>query len=201
MTRLQPQSESESTESLPENDLRHSLNISSLEHTFDKFVSAPCLNKIYSAFRQFAEKLTPPLLLCYGGIGNGKTYLLEATAIRLKERGIFARVSGWSRFTALLKNALRSKDAMPSYEQILINFCQAPVLLMDDYGMGTTDTAWEKSVLEELVNFRYANRRPTALTSNMKLEDLPGRVVSRFSEPSVGIIIKNSGGDYRRKGE
>ncbi len=180
-------------------NLKQSLNVSSLGHTFDKFVSVPGAIKAYKAFSKFADKLEPCLILCYGGIGNGKTYMLEATALRLRERGIFARVIIWNRFTGALKNALRDKGSIPSYEQMMMNYCQAKILLMDDYGMGTTDTAWEKSVLEELVNYRYYNRLPMALTTNKGLENLPERVVSRFSESGIGIVIENKGGDFRRK--
>lgn len=139
------------------------------------------------------------MLLCYGGIGNGKTYMMEATVLRLRERGFYSRVSVWNQFTGVLKNALRTKGCIPSYEQLLMNYCQAKIILMDDYGMGTTDTAWEKSVLEQLIDYRYYNHLPTALTTNMKLEDLPERVVSRFSEPGVGVIVENKAGDYRQR--
>jgi len=125
--------------------------------------------------------------------------MLEATALRLFERGIFARVMSWSRFTGALKNSLRERSAIPSYEQILDNYCMAKVLLMDDYGMGTTDTVWERSVLEQLMDFRYSHRLPTALTMNLKITELSDRVVSRFSEQGVGVIVENCGGDYRRQ--
>ena len=105
----------------------------------------------------------------------------------------------WNKFTGVLKNTLRDKGCIPSYEQILNNYCNAPVILMDDYGMGTTDTAWERGVLEELVNYRYSNRLATALTTNLKVSELPERVVSRFSEQGVGVVVENKGGDYRRR--
>ena len=180
-------------------DYRCSLNVSSLEHTFGNFVMTSGLDVVFKTFRKFAEKLYPTLILCYGGIGNGKTYMLEAAAIRLREREIFVRVGTWNRFTGVLKNSMRDRDSRPSYEQILTNYCKASILLMDDYGMGTTDTAWEKSILEELVNYRYYNRLPTVLTTNKMIEDLPDRVVSRFSEEGIGVIIENKGGDYRRR--
>ncbi len=185
--------------SSPIDDLKRSLNVSSLDHTFGNFIDSPGANKVYDIFRTFSEELSPTLILCYGGIGNGKTYMLEATAIRLKERGLFARVVIWNRFTGVLKNALRDRDSRPSYEQILTNYCKATILLMDDYGMGTTDTIWEKSILEELIDYRYYNRLPTTLTTNKRIEDLPKRVVSRFSEGSIGVIVENKGGDYRRR--
>ncbi len=175
------------------------LNVSSVEHTFDNYVSVPGVDPVYRAFKKFAEKREPCLILLHGGIGNGKTYMLEAVSIRLYEKNITARVVIWNKFVGLLKQALRNKDFFASYDSILDNHCNAGILLIDDYGMGTTDTPFEKSVLERLIDIRYYNRLPTALTTNMALSDLPERVISRFSDPEVGVIIENKGGDYRRR--
>ena len=174
------------------------LNVSSESHTFGNFVTGQGLREVYHVFKKFAEKLEPELLLCYGGIGNGKTFLLEATAMRLFERGIFARVVVWSDFIANLKSRMDDKEATP-FEFVLRNYYESPVVLLDDYGMGTTDTAWEKSILEKIVDYRYRNRLPMALTTNMEIKNLPVRVESRFNDPECGIVVENKGGDYRRR--
>lgn len=198
--------ENNSTEKSPEETLRSNLNVSSLEHTFKNFIVSSDLRTVYKAFRLFAEKLTPPLILCVGDTGNGKSHMLEATAIRLHERGIFARVIPWVRFANALKGAMDGKSQI-NYDQLLLNYTQARILLIDDYGMGNMDTVWNRSLLEDIIDYRYWNRRPTALTSNLPIVStpphpcLPARIVGRFSEPGVGVVIENKAGDYRRRNE
>ncbi len=178
-------------------ELRNSLKVPSLDHTFANFKMAPGVKTVYEVIREFSEKLTPALILCHGGIGNGKTYLLGATAIRLRERGVFSSVQVWPIFTGWLKDAMGKDGSL--YDRILMSRCHVPILLMDDYGMGTKGTDWERAILEQLIDFRYRDRLPTILTTNIPLDDLPERVVSRFSDPDVGVIVENKGGDYRRK--
>ena len=200
MTQLPGRSESESTEKLTESErLRRSLNVSSLEHTFQNFHVAPELSIMYKTFRTFAEKLIPAMVLLHGGIGNGKTFMLEATAIRLRQRGVYCRVSTWSLFIGLLHESLNDRNSPPYYDQVIANYRTAPVILMDDYGMGTTETAWEKSALEDLTSYRYHNHLPTVLSTNDPLDILPARVVSRFRDPERGVVVQNLGGDYRVK--
>jgi len=175
------------------------LGVSSLNHTFDNFVEVPGVGKSYKTFKFFAEQTQPYMILCHGGVGNGKTYLLEATAIRLKEQGIFARVITMLSLTKTLKRKMREKYSIPSYDDVLDNYCQSGILLMDDIGMGMMDSKWENSVLEQIVNYRYINRLWTAMTTNTDIKDLPDRVVSRFSDPEVGVIVHNTGKDYRRR--
>ena len=81
------------------------------------------------------------------------------------------------------------------------NSKRAAIWLMDDYGMGSQDTAWNRSLLEDIIDYRYRERKPTILTSNMTLEQLPERVVGRFSEPGVGVVVENKAGDFRRRVE
>jgi len=178
---------------------KQSLGVSDLAHTLENFVPKDGTKEVYKAFRMFAEQIPPYLMLCYGNVGNGKTYLLEATAIKLKEKGLFARVNTMTSFLRILKNTMSQKYPMPSYDQILDNYCNAPILLMDDVGMGMLDSKWETAVLEELINHRYHRRLWTALTTNQPLGSLPERVTSRFSDPGIGIIVENKGKDYRRR--
>lgn len=88
-----------------------------------------------------------------------------------------------------------------NYDQIQDNYKQSRILLIDDYGMGNLDTAWNRSLLEDIVDYRYWNRLPTALTTNLPLTSLPDRLVGRFSEPGVGVVVENKAGDYRRRVE
>lgn len=179
--------------------LKNSLGVSSINHTFEKFIRAAGTGESLKCFKNFAEQKPPYMLLCHGGVGNGKTYLLEATAIRLREQGLFTRVTTMLNCTKSLKKTMREKYAIPTYDDILDNYCQASILLMDDIGMGMMDSKWENTVLEQIVNHRYNNRLWTAMTTNIDIKDLPDRVVSRFSDPDIGVVVYNTGKDYRRR--
>ena len=180
-------------------ELRRSLGVSSLGHTFEAFEVLPGTREAYASFMSLAEgKTGRPLLLCYGGVGNGKTHLCEATVIALYQRGLFCRYVTMARLMRVLKAAMRP-DAMASPDVLLDRFSQARWLVLDDAGMGGSGSEWEYGQLEEIVNERYRERLYTVMTTNRDLEELPERIVSRFSDPAVGTIVLNSGADYRRR--
>ena len=177
--------------------LRQTLRVSSLEHTFDNFKILAGTEEAFNSFEAFAEGKGPPLLLCYGGVGNGKTYLLEATAIRLRVRGVFCRCYAWPEIMGTFKSHL-GHGSVPPYDDLFWRFCRASVLLVDDVGMGGSGSEWEFGVLEELINYRYRERLMTALVTNKELDQLPERVVSRCRDLDIGKIVWNAGKDYRR---
>jgi DNA replication protein DnaC len=187
-----------STEDKPE-ELRRSLNVSSLNHTFENFEVLPGTAEAYKAFKALAEGQTDrPLLLCYGGVGNGKTHLCEAAIIALYKRGLFCRYLTMARLMRSLKAAMRT-EAISSFDVLLERFCRSQRLVLDDVGMGGSGSEWEYGQLEEIVNERYRERLLTIMVTNRDLEELPERIVSRFSDPAVGVIVLNSGADYRRR--
>jgi DNA replication protein DnaC len=89
--------------------------------------------------------------------------------------------------------------AIPPYRDLLKNYCFARALVIDDLGLGSTGTDWEYSQLEEIIDVRYDRRLLTLLATNKHLNELPARVVSRFRDPDVGIIVLNSARDYRKR--
>lgn len=178
--------------------LRRNLNVSSLEHTFANWLHLPGTDVCYRAFLALATRDDArPFLLCYGGVGNGKTYLLEATAIELRQRGRFLRIV---RYPVLLGNLKRAMDGQIglTYQDLLENYCRAGILLLDDVGMGTSDTKWSYAILEEIIVYRFAQSLMTALTTNLDIKDLPERVISRFRDKTMAILVLNEGKDYRR---
>ncbi|MFC1910277.1 ATP-binding protein [Chloroflexota bacterium] len=179
--------------------LRKSLGVSRLENTFETFKVLPGTAEVLRVFKQLAESdFQRPFLLCYGGVGNGKTHLCEATVMALYQRGIFCRYSTMARVMRNLKAAMRS-DSEVSSAVLLERYCQARCLVLDDVGMGGSGSEWEYGQLEEIVNERYHERLMTIITTNRDLGELPERVISRFSDPAVGIVVLNSGADYRRR--
>ncbi len=172
------------------------LGISSLAHSFENFEQVPGAELAFKAFHDLAEGSGRPLLLCYGGPGNGKTHLLEALVIRLYQRGLFTRYFTWNGVVRELKRHL-AKDADPSFDILLDRFCRAQRLVIDDLGAGVTDSEWELAQLETIVDWRYRYRLLTAMASNLDIKQLPNRIFSRFCDPAVSLLVLSTAGDYR----
>ena len=185
-------------ESTPKWGKAQRLNVSSLDHTFENWKTSPGTMPAYRACLNFAKNLKPPLLLVHGGTGNGKSFLIEAVSLALYDRGYKVRVIIWNQFTGLLQRAFDNREEMLNFDQLMTNYSQARILLLDDYGMGIKNTEWQESILERIIDYRYHQWLPTILTTNRTLDKLPVRVVSRFSDPERSVLIENKGGDYRR---
>jgi len=82
---------------------------------------------------------------------------------------------------------------------LIERYCCCEHLIIDDVGMGGSGSEWEYGQLEEIVVARYRERLFTIMTTNRDLSELPERVVSRFRDPDVGVVILNQGADYRRQ--
>lgn len=175
-------------------ELRRSLGVSSLDNTFEALKPWPGTEKALAAFKALASGKTDwRMLLCYGGVGNGKTHFCEATALTLYKRGLFCRVLTMDRMMGALKECM-DPGRQNSLDQLLHNYCYADRLIIDD----VTGTAWEFDQLEKIIRVRYQERLFTILTTNRDLTELPERIVSRFSDSEKGRLILNEGEDYRR---
>jgi len=184
---------SEPTEAEQKEDLRRRLNVSSLEQTFKNFKVFLGNKDAARAFKLFAAgKPEAPLLLCLGTNGNGKTHLLEATAIAMSRR-----MWKWPEFIDLLKSKMGKEYEGYSYDEVLANRKQAPVLLIDDIGLGTLGREWETSLMEELIDYRYHNWLPTAMTTNLDLVDFTPRVRDRFHDNERCLVVVNKGQSQR----
>ena len=91
----------------------------------------------------------------------------------------------------------------PSYNELFRRLCETSKLVIDDVGMGSIESKWEISELEDIVNERYHTRyktdKITILASNKDIKELPDRIVSRFYDPEFGKVLLIKSGDYRRR--
>ncbi len=176
-------------------ELRKSLGISSLDNTFEVLKPWPGTEKAIAAFKALVSGETEwRMLLCYGGVGNGKTHFCEAAALTLYKRGLFCRVLTMDRMMGALKECIGS-DRQISLEELLRNYCYSHWLIIDD----VAGTEWEFEQLEKIIRVRYREHLFTILTTNLDLTELPERIVSRFQDPDIGRVVLNSGGDFRRQ--
>jgi len=167
-------------------------------HTFKSFKRVAGTDEVYKAFKDLAEGQGPPFLLVYGGVGNGKSHLVDAAAIRLAERGMPPRVWVVPDFLSYLRRLI-SPDWPGHLDAVIENYQAGKgAVLFDDFAL-EYGSRWEESVMERIICGRYRTRGVTVLTTNKDLDALPARIVSRFYEPGVGRVVLNEAPDFRRR--
>lgn len=179
------------------------LGISSFGHTFENFEITAPVKGAYQTLKTLAEgKSDRKFILLYGKTGCGKTYLIEALIIEWATRTIFSRYRTFSDIVRYLKGGLSTPGL---YEQRFSSIRDVSKLIIDDYGMGTTESRFEVSELEDIIDLRYRRRYypdskdVTILTSNKDIKELPDRVTSRFYDPEFGVVFYMGDRDYRKR--
>jgi len=179
-------------------------NISSLAHTFDAFYPDANTKQAASVLRSLSNgELNKQFILIYGTVGCGKTHLIEATILNWAEHGIYTRYQTFSEMARTLKAQLGKGG--DHYESMFNRYSQVKHLVVDDFGMGTTESRFEISDLEDIIDLRYrkryypGNEMVTILASNKDIKDLPTRVVSRFFDQEYGTVLYMGDRDYRRR--
>jgi len=134
-------------------------------------------------------------LLLIGRYGCGKTHLAAAIANSAVELGIptlFLTVPD-------LLDTLRFSydDPEATFESRFEEIRNAPLLVMDDFGTeNATDWAVEK--LFQILNYRYINKLPLVMTTNLLVEELEQRIRSRLEDPELVRKIRILAPDFRR---
>jgi DNA replication protein DnaC len=180
-------------------------NLNELQHlTFENFqsrgriglrpVQADTLEMAFNQARMFAERLDGWLLL-QGGYGTGKTHLAAAIANFAVGMGVptlFITVPD-------LLDSLRFSYDNPeaTFEQRFDDIRTAPLLVMDDFGTQNA-TPWAQEKLFQIMNYRYINRLPLVVTTNLMLEEIEGRIRSRLEDPELVTRAHIRVPDYRR---
>jgi DNA replication protein DnaC len=72
------------------------------------------------------------------------------------------------------------------------------VLILDDLG-AETGSAWSDGVLFEILDYRYRNRLPTMIATNVAPDDFDPRIASRMQDRSFCTVIENAAPDFRRR--
>ena len=155
---------------------------------------ADSLERAYNSAFQFARRLEGWLLL-RGRFGCGKTHLAAAIANFAVEMGVptlFITVPD-------LLDSLRFsyRDPNSSFEERFDEIRQAPLLVLDDFGTQNA-TAWAQEKLFQILNYRYINRLPLVITTNLALEEMEGRILSRIQDPELVSVVNIMAPDYRR---
>ncbi len=182
------------------------LGISSLSHTFETFeAKTKELVKVTEIMKSISEGKTTnkQFILLYGTTGCGKTHLIEATIVNWAKNKTAVYYRTFSDIARQLKTELRKGGDW--YDDAFKRLCDNQILIVDDYGMGTTESRFEISDLEDIIDTRYRKRYYpnlkliTILATNKDIKELPDRVTSRFYDPEFGIVLYMGDRDYRRR--
>jgi len=123
--------------------------------------------------------------LCIQGIyGTGKSHLAAAAVEVLARRGetvVFGCVPD-------ILDQLRAHVGSDSYMPFMDGLRTAPWLVLDDLGM-ERETEWVTEKLEQLLDYRTRELLPTLITTNLRMDQLPGRMASRIRRCAIRIVI------------
>jgi DNA replication protein DnaC len=143
--------------------------------------------------RQYATSLKGWLLL-QGGYGSGKTHLAAAIANFAVQMGVPTLFLTVPDLLDTLRFAYDSIDT--TFEQRFEQIKDAELLVLDDFGTQNA-TGWAQEKLFQIINYRYINKLPLVVTTNLALDEIEARIRSRLQDPELVTTVRISSPDYR----
>jgi DNA replication protein DnaC len=180
-------------------------NLERLKHmTFDSFsprgrvalrpIAQRSLEQAYNLAHAFAQTRDGWLLL-EGGFGCGKTHLAAAIANFSVQHGVPTMFLTAPDLLDWLRSSFEGSDDRFSerFEEIR----QVPLLIIDDFGTQNA-TPWAQEKLFQLLDYRYVNLSPTVITTNLRIEEVEGRIRSRLADTERVNRVRILAPDYRQ---
>lgn len=155
---------------------------------------AESLEQAYNAAVHFAHTLEGWLFL-QGSFGCGKTHLAAAIANFAVSMGVptlFITVPDLLDSLRLAYN-----DPGITFEERFEQIRNAQLLILDDFGTQNA-TPWAQEKLFQIINFRYINKLPLVVTTNLHIEEIEERVRSRLEDPELVTHVHILASDYRK---
>jgi DNA replication protein DnaC len=137
-------------------------------------------------------------LLLEGGYGCGKTHLAAAIANAAVSQGIptlFITVPDLLDFLRFAFN-----DPETTFEERFEEVRNVGLLVLDDFGTQNA-TPWAQEKLFQIINYRYINKLPTVITTNLLLDQIESRIRSRLQDETFVQRVRITAPDYRRPTE
>jgi DNA replication protein DnaC len=155
---------------------------------------ANSLEWAFNRARQYAGSLNGWLLL-QGGFGCGKTHLAAAIANYVVGMGVPTLFLTVPDLLDTLRFSYDSEDT--TFEQRFDEIRNAPLLVLDDFGTQNA-TDWAQEKLFQIVNYRYINKLPLVVTTNLAMDEIEARIRSRLADPELVSAVRIAAPDYRR---
>jgi DNA replication protein DnaC len=147
--------------------------------------------------RDFSEQLSSWILL-EGPYGCGKTHLAAAIANATAARGVPTLFITVPDLLDSLRFAYNSPET--TFEERFEDIRSANLLVMDDFGTQNA-TSWAQEKLFQIINYRYINKLPTVVTTNLILDEIESRIRSRLQDEELVRHIRIVTLDYRHPEE
>ena len=157
-------------------------------------LQANSLEMAYNQARHYAQSLNGWLLL-QGGYGCGKTHLAAAVANYAVGMGVPTLFLTVPDLLDTLRFAYN--DADTTFEARFEEIRNARLLILDDFGTQNA-TGWAQEKLFQIINYRYINKLPTVVTTNLLLDEIEARIRSRLSDPDLVTQSRIMASDFRR---
>jgi DNA replication protein DnaC len=144
------------------------------------------LEMAYDLAREFSRN-PEGWVIFQGRHGCGKTHLAAAIAnarLAMGQPALFLVVADLLDYL----RAAFGPDSRVSYARFFEEVKQSPLLILDDYGE-QAGTPWARSKLFQLINHRYNARLPMVVTTCLSLDEMEGRISSRFADPRFGTVF------------
>lgn len=152
------------------------------------------LQMAYNQARHYAESLNGWLFL-QGGAGCGKTHLAAAAANYAVSLGVPTLFLTVPDLLDTLRFAFDSEDT--TFEKRFDEIRNARLLVLDDFGTQNA-SGWAQEKLFQIINYRYINKLPTIVTSNLLLDEIEDRIRSRLADPELVTQSRITAPDFRR---
>jgi len=172
--------------------------------TFDTFqprgqkgmgeIQANSLEMAFNQARHYAQNLNGWLLL-RGGYGTGKTHLAAAIANATVDMGVPTLFLTVPDLLDMLRFSYDSEDT--TFEERFNEIRTASLLILDDFGTQNA-TNWAQEKLFQILNYRYINKLPLVITTNLSLDEIDARIRSRLADPELVTDVRINAPDYRR---
>ena len=155
---------------------------------------ATSIEMAFNQSRVYAQSLNGWLLL-EGPYGCGKTHLAAAIANFAVEMGVPTLFLTVPDLLDMLRFAYGAEDT--TFEQRFDEIRNAKLLVLDDFGTQNA-TGWAQEKLFQIINYRYINKLPMVVTTNLSLSEIEGRIRSRLQDPELVSDVRMKAPDYRR---
>ena len=174
---------------------------------FDNYrADTPEQRRALAVCRGFAERFARvrergACLVLAGGPGTGKTHLacaILAAVIGAGRTGLFVTIGEALR---TIRDSY-SPRAERSESEAFALFTEPDLLVLDEVGVAIGDEGKRRVLLFDVLNTRYAQRRPTVLIGNLTAEELGDylgeRIMDRVLESGSALVAFNWPSHRRR---
>ncbi len=134
-------------------------------------------------------------LLLEGAYGCGKTHLAAAIAnfaVSMSVPTLFLTVPD---LLDMLRFSYSAEGT--TFEERFNEIRNAKLLILDDFGTQNA-TDWAQEKLFQIINYRYINKLPLVVTTNLRLSEIEARIRSRLQDPELVSNVRINAPDFRR---